>query len=254
MRVLIAISLLVLLAGIVTRPVADNVSRSKPRQKGTPNIIVILADDLGYGDPACFNPRFKIATPNLDRMATNGLRLLDAHAPGPWCVPSRYGLLTGRYPARITLNWQQRSLIGARQLTLASMLKQHGYTTACVGKWHLGFDSTATGPTPQPTPRLRGGPLDHGFDSFFGLPASLDIPPYGYIDNDHYVRPLTDSTAEHQSPDATTAISGAFWRAGSMARGFVHQDVLTTLTDKALTRLKTHHRQQPTVPLFLYLG
>ena len=83
MRVLIAISLFVMLAGIVTRPVADNVSRSKPRQKGTPNIIVILADDLGYGDPACFNPRFKIATPNLDRMATNGLRLLDAHAPGP---------------------------------------------------------------------------------------------------------------------------------------------------------------------------
>ena len=254
MKLLIAISLFVLLAALVRQPIPGSRLEPKPLRNSSPNIVIILADDLGYGDLACYNPRSKIATPNLDRMAANGMRLLDAHAPGAWCVPSRYGLLTGRYPARTTLNWQQRSLIGTRQLTLASMLKQHGYATACIGKWHLGFDSAATGQTPPTTPRLRGGPLDHGFDSFFGLHASLDIPPYGYIDNDHYVYALTDSTAEHQSPEATTPISGAFWRAGRMTPGFRHQDVMKTLTDKALTRLNTHHRQQPTVPLFLYLA
>lgn len=254
MKLLISAFLSVLMVTIVHRPISDRKNQSKPRHKGPPNIIVILADDLGYGDPACYNPRSKIPTPNLDRMAANGLRLLDAHSPGAWCVPSRYGLLTGRYPARTTLGWQQRSVIGARQLTLASLLKQHGYATACVGKWHLGFDTAATDLTPQDTHRLRGGPLDHGFDSFFGLHASLDIPPYGYIENDHYIRALTDSTAEHQSPDATTPISGAFWRAGSLAPGFRHQDVMATLTDKALTVLNTHYRKQPAVPFFLYLA
>ena len=252
MKVLSIVSLFVLLAALVSRSLPDSGQETLP--KSLPNIIVILADDLGYGDPACYNSRSKIVTPNLNRMAANGLRLLDAHAPGAWCVPSRYGLLTGRYPARTTLNWQQRSLIGPHQLTLASLLKQHGYATACIGKWHLGFDNAATGSTPSTTHQLRGGPLDHGFDSFFGLHASLDIPPYGYIENDHHVRPLTDSTAEHQSPQATTPISGAFWRAGPMAPGFRHQDVLTTLTDKAILTLNTHHRRQPTVPFFLYLA
>ena len=252
MKSLSIVFLFVLLTALVSRPIPD--SGPKPLLKNAPNILVILADDLGYGDPACYNPHSKIATPNLDRLAANGLRLLDAHSPGSWCVPSRYGLLTGRYPARTTLNWQQRSLIGTRQLTLASLLKQHGYATACIGKWHLGFDSTATGPVSPSTQHLRGGPLDHGFDSFFGLPASLDIPPYGYINNDRYVGDLTDSTAEHQSPDATTPISGAFWRAGLMTPGFRHEDVMTTLTEKAITTLSTHHHQQPKVPFFLYLA
>lgn len=252
MKLLSSIILFVSMTALVIRPLPDG--GLNPSRTSNPNIIVILADDMGYGDPGCYNPRSKIPTPNLDRMAADGLRLLDAHSPGSWCVPSRYGLLTGRYPARTTFNWQQRSLIGPGQLTLATLLKKHGYATACVGKWHLGFDSVASQTTLPTTQRLRGGPLDHGFDSFFGLYASLDIPPYGYIENDHYVHPLTDSTAEHQSPQATTPISGAFWRAGPMSLGFRHQDVMKTLTEKAITMLNTHYRQQSSVPFFLYLA
>ena len=214
--------------------------------------MLILADDMGYGDPVCYNPQSKMTTPHIDRLAADGIRLLDAHAPGSWCVPSRYGLLTGRYPARTTLNWQRRSLIEAGQTTLASLLKKHGYATACVGKWHLGFDSPSDRQTLETTQRLRGGPVDHGFDYFFGLPASLDIPPYGYIENDRSVASTTELTPEHQSPDATTPISGAFWREGRMSPGFQHEEVLPTLTQKALTWLETHHRRQPDVPFFLY--
>nr|WKN39247.1 arylsulfatase [Tunicatimonas sp. TK19036] len=217
-----------------------------------PNILFILADDMGYGDPQSYNPQSKISTPNIDKIAKNGIRFTDAHSPGPWCVPSRYGLITGQYPYRIELNWRERALITPDQLTIAQLLKRNGYHTAMVGKWHLGFDSIDWNNIPPDQP-FRGGPVDHGFDEFFGMHASLDIPPYFYIEGTRAVAAPTDTIADHQSADATTTISGAFWRTGDIAPGFRHVDVLPTFTQKAAAFLKEHHAQEPEIPFFLYV-
>ena len=218
-----------------------------------PNILFILADDMGYGDPQCYNPDSKIHTPNIDRLAAEGVRFTDAHSPGPWCVPSRYGLLTGQYPIRAQLNWQERALIDPQQLTLASMLRRNGYRTACVGKWHLGFDGVDDWATFSSDQVLPGGPVDRGFDTFFGMYASLDIPPYFYIEGNRPVLPPTETVAAHQSEDATTTISGAFWRAGNIAPGFAFEGVLPTFTRKAIAFLDSHQQADSAQPFFLYL-
>tara|TARA_B110000093_G_scaffold149821_1_gene163503 strand:- start:1720 stop:2370 length:651 start_codon:yes stop_codon:yes gene_type:complete len=108
-----------------------------------PHIVIILVDDMGYGDLACFNPESKIPTPQIDRLAASGMRFTDAHAPGPLCHVSRYGLLTGRYPFRTTFEWQTEPVIKEDEVTIASFLKTQGYQTAMVGKWHLGFKQDA---------------------------------------------------------------------------------------------------------------
>jgi len=127
---------------------------------------------MGDGDPGSYNPHSKIPTPHIDRLAADGMRFTDAHAPGPLCHPSRYGLMTGRYPFRTDVSrWPTRPLIEEGQVTLPSMLRDAGYATAMVGKWHLGFTEDGYA---KP---LRGGPVDRGFDSFFGIRASTDIPP-----------------------------------------------------------------------------
>ncbi|MCB1128615.1 MAG: sulfatase-like hydrolase/transferase, partial [Verrucomicrobiae bacterium] len=138
-----------------------------------PHVVIILVDDMGYGDPGCFNPASRIPTPNIDRIASEGLRFTDAHAPGALCHPSRYGLLTGRYPFRTDVGqWPRKAVIEPDRMTVASLLRSRGYRTAMVGKWHLGFDERGYD---QP---LVGGPVDRGFDTFFGIRASTDIPPY----------------------------------------------------------------------------
>ncbi len=195
---------------------------------GKPNIVIILTDDLGYGDPGCYNPKSKIATPNIDRLAREGMRFTDAHAPGPLCHPSRYGLLTGRYPFRTDISrWPKQPLIAKGQMTIASLLKAKGYRTAMVGKWHLGFLEDGYN---RP---LRGGPVDCGFDSFFGLRASTDIPPYFYIRGNRAVTPPTDRIEEHHSP-GWSSNQGEFWREGGIAPGMALKDVLPRLTDEAL--------------------
>ena len=106
-----------------------------------PNVVIILADDMGYGDARCYNAKSKCPTPNIDRLAKQGMRFTDAHAAGAWCTPSRYGLLTGRYPFRTSLKWQQQPVIDAGVKTVADTLRSAGYQTAMVGKWHLGFEN-----------------------------------------------------------------------------------------------------------------
>src|SRR5579871_5670826 len=163
-----------------------------------PNIVFILADDMGYGDPKCFNPDSKCNTPNIDRLATQGMRFTDAHAAGTVCIPSRYGLLTGRYPFReANLDPAKRALIDTGRTTIASLLREQGYRTRMIGKWHEGFVGGDRFVYSQP---LRGGPVDHGFDFFFGQHASLDIPPYFYIENDRCVAAPTGHIDEHHTP------------------------------------------------------
>jgi arylsulfatase A-like enzyme len=215
-----------------------------------PSVIVILVDDMGYGDPASFNPDSRIATPNIDSIAKRGMRFVDAHAPGPLCHMSRYGLLTGCYPFRTDVSqWPSRPLIEKDQETIATVAKRAGYRTAMVGKWHLGFDERGYD---KP---LRGGPLDHGFDSFFGLRASTDIPPYFYIRGNQAVDPPSDFIADEFSPE-WTAIQGRRRLGGGTAPGMRLDAVLPRLTDEAIAVIRGSGRKEngDRKPLFLYLA
>ncbi len=213
-----------------------------------PNVVIILADDMGYGDPTCYNASSKTPTPNIDRLAAGGMRFTDAHAPGSVCVPSRYGLLTGRYPMRADLRPGKRACIAEGRMTIASLLRQNGYGTAMVGKWHLGFDG---GPDHDWSQPLRGGPLDRGFDTYFGIPVSLDIPPYYYIKDRRPVAPPT-LRIEASHTDGWTKIQGAFWRAGGIAPGFDHQQVLPRFGREAVAVIDLQVRGAD--PLFLYVA
>src|SRR5512140_262122 len=133
-----------------------------------PNIVFILTDDLGYGDIACQNPESKIPTPNLDRLASQGVRFTDAHSPSAVCTPTRYGVLTGRYSWRSrlksgVLEGYSPNLIEPGRPTVASVLKSRGYYTGGIGKWHLGLGDREKTDFTRP---LRPGPVDHGFDYF----------------------------------------------------------------------------------------
>ncbi len=213
-----------------------------------PNIVLILADDMGYGDPGCYNPQSKIATPQIDRLAREGMRFTDAHAAGSLCHPSRYGLVTGSYPFRTNVSlWRKKPLIEEGQPTIASLLRSHGYHTAMVGKWHLGFAENGY------DQRLPGGPIDRGFDSFFGFRASTDIPPYFFIRGDKAVAPPTSHIEANSSPD-WSPIQGAFWRSGGIAPGLELKDVLPRLTDEAVTTIRDHAASGTSRPLMLYLA
>lgn len=212
-----------------------------------PNIIFIMADDMGWGDPGCYNRDSKIPTPNIDALAAAGIRFTDAHAPAAVCVPTRYGLLTGCYPFRMRRG--PGSLIDKGRLTLGGLLKRKGYTTGCVGKWHLGFDS---GKKPDYSKPLRGGPVDRGFDYYFGIPASLDIPPYYYIENDRSLAAPAEKIGDNNSA-GWTRIQGAFWRAGGVAPGFKHEEVLGRLTRKAVDFLDKQ-AAAAAKPFFLYFA
>ena len=176
-----------------------------------PNIIVILTDDLGYGDVSCMEPNSKIHTENIDRLAAEGMVLTDCHSSSALCTPSRYALLTGRYNWRSRLKMavlpgQSFHLIEPGRETIPSLLKKQGYRTAAVGKWHLGMDwqtkdgyqlpATYFDPNTDSDKMMAGidftapvqnGPNAVGFDYFYGMPASLDQPPFIHMENDRAV-------------------------------------------------------------------
>jgi arylsulfatase A-like enzyme len=216
-----------------------------------PNMVLIFADDMGYGDVGCFNPDSKIPTPNLDRLASEGMRFTDAHAPASLCVPSRYGLLSGRYPHRGKILWKlPGSVLEEDHPTLASVLQQADYRTVCVGKWHLGYACDHPTKAGQAMP---GGPIDRGFDHAFCMHASLDIPPYYYIEDGHCVMPPSE-TCEDNYSEGWTKIQGAFWRGGGIAPGLKHEDVLPRFKNEALGYIDRHRKETPQKPLFLYLA
>lgn len=214
-----------------------------------PNIVIILADDMGWGDPKCNNPESRIATQNIDRLAAQGMRFTDAHSPASWCTPTRYGLLTGCYPFRQQLDWRQRAVIDDGRLTLPGMLRERGYRTAMVGKWHLGFNIEQR----DRSKPHHGGPVDRGFDSYFGIPTSLDIPPYYFIEG-RDPRAAPTETIEAKNTSGWTRIQGEFWRAGGIAPGFKHIDVLPVLTDRAEKEILNHHFEHGSEPFFMYFA
>ncbi len=174
-------------------------------------MLVILADDLGYGDPGVYNADSKIPTPRIDRLAGQGLRFTDAHTPASVCTPTRYGLLTGRYPWRTrlksgVLNGYSRALVKPGRLTMASLLKDKGYRTGCVGKWHLGLGNQEPADFSRP---LEPSPNAFGFDQSFVLPASLDMPPYVFVEN---TRATVEPTARVGDSKMRRHGGGGFWR------------------------------------------
>ena len=223
------------------------------KSESLPHILLILVDDMGYGDLRSYNANAKIPTPNLDQLASEGMRFTDAHSAGALCHPSRYGLLTGRYPFRTDVSvWPHQPVIDEDRMTIASLLKKADYRTAMVGKWHLGFeeDTTSSDRYRQPLP---GGPVDRGFDSFFGIRASTDIPPYFYIRGRKAVEPPTDAIEANRSPGWST-IQGAFWRAGGIAPGLELSEVLPRFTDEAVQVIGDHAAENGSMPLMLYLA
>lgn len=216
-----------------------------------PNIITILADDMGYGDVSCLNPDSKIRTNHIDRIAAEGMACTDAHASSAVCTPSRYSMLTGRYNWRSWLKegvtyGYDKPVIESGRMTVASFLKDHGYATACIGKWHLGWDWAKNGDDATDvdfTAPISNGPTSHGFDTFFGIAASLDMPPYVYVENDRLTA-LPDRVVP-------TVTGKRFIREGPTGADFTHEDVLPTLTRKAVDFID--ESAQGDKPFFLYL-
>jgi arylsulfatase A len=230
-----------------------------------PNVVVILADDMGYGDLRCYQPESRIPTPHLDRLASQGRRYTDAHTPSAVCSPTRYGLLTGRYAWR---TWLKTSvldgfdppLIDPERPTLPSLLKAQGYVTAGLGKWHLGMIWTDRGGHPLArrnggdfrsgtevdfSRAITGGPWDVGFDGYFGIAGSLDMPPYAFLENRHVVGPMGSAAPEVKTLFLNQA-------PGAAAQGFELADVLPALTRHAVDFIRSRSGQRK--PFFLYLA
>ena len=236
-----------------------------------PNVIYILADDMGYGDIACNNPNSKIPTPNLDRMASMGLRFADAHAGSSVCTPSRYNILTGDYVWRSRLKngivWEwDGPVIGEDQVTVASFLKSNGYETACFGKWHLGWDwPTIDGSHPNDTLEygsrnadkrrdfgisnidyekpISGGPIDKGFDSYFGVDVP-NFPPYTWFEDDR----LTDIPTVNKPAElyGNSGLAQPGWELENMIPEFTCR-VVSFIESKESRAGTTLHK-----PFFLY--
>ena len=219
-----------------------------------PNIIYLLADDMGTGDLGCYNPGSKIPTPAMDALAKEGMMFTDAHSGSAVCTPTRYGILTGTYAFRTRLKsgvlWgSSPALIKEGESTVATLLKKQGYNTACIGKWHLGLgwqtlDSGVVLTDNWQEDNLKidfskpvlSGPNSVGFDYFFGIPASLDMPPYLYLEN-------------AISQGIPTEITKEGGREGLTVPEFKAKNVMPEITQKAVDYIK---QQKPGKPFFLY--
>ena len=247
-----------------------------------PNIVYILADDMGTGDVSCFNPESKIETANLDRLAAVGVKFTDAHSGSSVCTPTRYGLLTGRYSWRTllkerVLNSYSPCLIPQERDTVASLLKRHGYTTAIIGKWHLGLDWTPKEGKSEVNSEedvdfaqpIKHGPLDLGFDHWYGVAASWDMAPYAFIEDRMILGPLVPTTKGDLFPRPQEYLAAreagkdkealksimkkypkASWRRGLMTRGMKATDAMPLITSRAVQYIGQQHRDKP---FFLYL-
>ena len=216
--------------------------------EGVPNIVIILADDLGYGDVAHLNPQSQILTPNLDALAQAGMTFLDAHTPSAVCTPTRYGLLTGRYAWRTrlkrgVLKGYGEPLLASGRATLGSLLKAEGYRTAAIGKWHLGlgFAKNVFGEFEE---TVTDGPHTHGFDESYIIPTNAS-PPYVYIHNGR----ITGFPLGQQS-----ALSfPRYMRPGELGANFDPPGVLDELIEKAGDFIRQQAADGQTFLLYLPL-
>ncbi len=236
-----------------------------------PNIIYILCDDLGYGDVKALNADGKIATPNMDRLAKNGMFFSDAHSGSSVCTPTRYGIMTGRYAWRTRLHsgvlgGLSPHLIPAERETVGDLLKKNGYHTACIGKWHLGMDWARPENKPVNAERIEDreqvwnvdyakpithGPTSSGFDYYYGISASLDMVPYTFIENDRVtVLPTEDKKFALTEGRA----DGKFCREGPTAPGFHTSQVLPEFTRKCVEHIGSRAADAKNgKPFFIYL-
>ena len=232
-----------------------------------PNIVYILADDMGVGDVACLNPQAKVKTPNLDSMAAKGMVFSDAHTSSAVCTPTRYGLMTGRYNWRSelkagVLNGYSKALISPGRDTVASLLKRHGYKTAMIGKSHLGFNwllkdgsrvSEFKGPKDIETKidftqPFTGGPCDWGFNSFYGIAASLDFPPYVMLADNKATAVPTIKRPFHGGKKVGQPQT--MMRGGLQVETFKPELVLKHLSEKAVDFISQQNDSQA---FFLYM-
>ncbi len=222
------------------------------RESVRPNVVIILADDLGYGDLSAFNENSKIQTPNIDALSRNGVLFTDAHSSSALSTPSRYGILTGRYPWRSKMkdnvaNGYSSPIISPETKTIAQMMSENGYATACIGKWHLGWDWTLNDKNKKNdvdyTGEIQNGPNAKGFDYYFGIPASLDMAPYVFVENNRVVT-VPDRTL---SPEKGLRLL----HGGPAGKGFSLEECLPELFRKAITYIDS--RKQSQEPFFLYM-
>lgn len=235
------------------------------QHKQRPNIVIIMADDLGYGDFSCYGAK-KFSTPAVDAIAADGLKFTDAHTSSSVCTPSRYSLMTGRYSWRTRLRAGVLSsfgqpLIEEGRTTIASMLHRNGYYTACIGKWHLGFEWALKPNAPADPVKtvfntndlsaqdhidfsepVRQGPTERGFDYYYGIPGSNNMIPYVYIENDSVV----------QEPEVKKDFVFDSDFKGTRAANWNFETIDEELTRKAVAVIDKHFASNNTQPLFLY--
>lgn len=235
-------------------------------QAEPPNILIILTDDLGYGDIACYNPDSKVPTPNIDRLAAKGMRFTDAHSPATVCTPTRFSVMTGAMCFRIGRSPVFTGvggpcLIEDDRLTLPEMLKDAGYGTAMFGKWHIGLTAYDSEGEPihqgglEPVKRIDytrpfvGGPTDHGFDQFYGTVCCPTTDwLYAYIENDRVpIAPtaIIDKTDYPKNPYTND------FRPGVAAPNFDASEVDLVFMDKSLSFMREHVQRSPDKPFFL---
>ncbi len=228
----------------------QNAQTQKTENK-KPNIIFILADDLGYGDVSSYNENSKITTTNIDKLASEGVLFTDAHTSSAVCTPTRYGILTGRYNWRSklkkhVLQGYSKALIPKDRTTIAGLLKSNGYNTAAIGKWHLGWDwaNIEKGKDSVDfSKKIKNGPTSNGFDYWYGFNGSLDMTPYVWVEND---QPTMVPTKFTENTD-----DQGMWRKGLTSDDFDHEQVLPKITAKTVDYINANAKNEK--PFFLYM-
>jgi len=240
------------------------------QQSERPNIVIIYADDMGYGDLNIQNSNSKIPTPNLDKLASEGMRFTDAHSSSGICSPSRFALLTGSYHWRRThgiVGSFGKPMFKYTDITLPQVLKEDGYSTACIGKWHLGWDWKIINKPTQEVELwgkmkkyylpsdivwdepITGGPLDRGFDYYFG-DGTINFPPYAWMENDRLIEAPTE-IFDINNPGFILKEGENPFRPGPKHPDWNPYDVLPKVTQKTVEWI---HKQDKNKPFFLYFA